>query len=89
MYYHISEYTIAVFSTIVQWTPLHTSSLSGHSQVVGTLLSQPEIEIDSRDEVQYIHTLTYTHTHTHTLTPLGVVSDYHFTLINHVLFTSM
>ena len=39
------------FSTIIQWTPLINSSRLGHSQVVGLLLSQPEIVIDAGDLV--------------------------------------
>ena len=38
-------------STIIQYTPLIISSARGHSQVVGLLLSQPEIVIDAREEV--------------------------------------
>ena len=39
------------FSTIIQDTPLIVSSENGHSQVAGLLLSQPEIDINARDEV--------------------------------------
>ena len=39
------------FSTIIQETPLMISSENGHSQVVRILLSQPEKDINARDEV--------------------------------------
>ena len=39
------------FSTIIQETPLIVSSQKGHSQVVRHLLSQPEIDINTRDKV--------------------------------------
>ena len=42
---------LSLFSTIIQWTPLHASSMNGHAQVVDMLLSQPGIVVDSRDEV--------------------------------------
>ena len=50
---------VVIFSTIIQWTPLHTSSIDGHAQVVDMLLSQPGIVVDSRDKVC---ALTNTHT---------------------------
>ena len=39
------------FSTIIQNTPLIFSSASGWSEVVQLLLSQPEIDINARDQV--------------------------------------
>ena len=36
---------------IMQYTHLHITSVSGHSQVVDMLLSQPGIVVDSRDKV--------------------------------------
>ena len=42
---------VIIFSTIIQYTPLHVSSMNGHAQVVDMLLSQPGIVVDSRDEV--------------------------------------
>ena len=42
---------LSLFSTIIQYTPLHASSENGCTQVVDILLSQPGIVVDSHDKV--------------------------------------
>ena len=50
MYSFITTH-LSLFSTVIQFTPLHVSSVCGYSQVVDLLLSQPGIVVDSCDKV--------------------------------------